>query len=230
MEFSPPVPRPDQEDIRTAIADVLRPLAVRGGLKTGYSQLQPQIAALLRSRGFEVDEEDSGRFLKSKMPVWRSKDTNEVVPTRSRRKIDIVVRRDAELVALVETESDLDDLKEHGVTKRNGHYDVFSIARDGDGNWFNSYNSLERMAAAAFYFHHAQASSDYPDPGLGVELLEQVRSDDVAVHNPSRIAMYLVSGKVREGDPGIIGRRLGSLGAELMCATGPPPYHVGGRV
>jgi hypothetical protein len=69
-----------------------------------------------------------------------------------RRKIDIVVRAGQQPIALIEIESDLNDLKKSGVTNRNGHYDVFSIAKSADGAYFDSYKPLERMAAAAFYF------------------------------------------------------------------------------
>lgn len=215
-----------QRAVQSAIAEVLRPLTISGNLKTGISQLQPQIAARLRAEGLIADEEDSRQLLKSKMAVWRSKDDNEIVPTRARRKIDIVVYDNDELVALIETESSLNDLRVEGVSSRNGHYDVFSIAKDEAGQWFHSYNSLERMAAAAYFHHHALTTGTYPAPDEGVRLLVSLQSDAIDTHNPAGIAMYLVSGKVRDQDPSIVEKRLSSVGAVLMCATGPEPFCV----
>ncbi len=215
-----------QRVVQGAIADVLRPLTIAGNFKTGISQLQPQIAARLRAEGLIADEEDSRQFLKSRMPVWRNKDDNEIVPTRARRKIDIVVYDNDELVALIETESSLDDLRVDGVSSRRGHYDVFSIARDENGHWFHSYNSLERMAAAAHFYHHSLTVGTYPTSDEGIQMLESLQSDKIETHNPAGIPMYLVSGKVRDRDPEIIEKRLSSVGAVLMCATGPAPFCI----
>ena len=62
-----------------------------------------------------------------------------------------MIRKQGSVVCLIETESDLNDLREQGVSGRSGHYDVLSVARRDDGTWFHSYKSLERMAAAAWY-------------------------------------------------------------------------------
>ncbi len=187
--------------------------------KSGTRLLQPSLAGVLRAGGFVADEEDSRQVLRAGMPVWRSKESGQVEPTTNRRRIDIVVYDDSRLVALVETESDLNDLRSSGVTRRSGHYDVASIARAESGTYFDSYKSLERMAAAAYY-HHVQATSgEYPSSDAGVRSLASLRSSEPAIHNPSGLALILVSGTCRAGDRGILAPRLASLGAELVCVS-----------
>jgi hypothetical protein len=204
------------DEISNSIAGGIADLNVSA--KAGKSLLQPTVASALRSAGFRADEEDSGQLLRSGMPVWRSKDNNAVVPTKGRRRVDIVVYKNGDLVALIETESDLNDLRSDGVTKRNGHYDVASIAKAKDGTYFNSYNSIERMASAAFYWNAFRSTGRYPSPRDAVIMLEAVRSDDSRNHNPAQIPLFLVSGFCRRQDPAILSRRLESLGAKLICA------------
>ena len=180
--------------------------------------MQPSLAIVLGENGFRVDLEDGGELLKERMPVWRSKDTDCVEPTARRRKMDIVAYRDERLVAIVEIESDLNDLRETGVTRRNGHYDVWSIAKSSKGSYFDSYKSLERMAAAAYYLHLSIASGFYPSEDDAVGRLEAVVSDDPTDHNPTGIALFLVSGRCRPIDRAILTPRLESLGARLFCA------------
>jgi hypothetical protein len=208
-------------DDKAAISDVIaawaKDMKVDG--KVGKRLLQPSLAVALRSAGYAADEEDQAQVLKPGMAVWRSKDDNSVVPTRGRRRVDIVAYKDAQLVALIETETDLNDLRESGVTRRNGHYDVFSISRNAAGNHFHSYNSLERMAAAAFYWHALQTTGHYPSPDNGTRSLEVLRSDRPADHNPGRCALFLVSGSCRAQDKGILQPRLESLGATLVCIS-----------
>lgn len=151
------------------------------------------------------------------MAVWRSRDNDSVEATPGRRRIDLVVYDDARPVALVETESDLNDLRIGGTSRRSGHYDVFSIARSAHGRPFDSYKSLERMAAAAFYWYRAQQLGGYPSPQEGVALLEGVRSDSPEHHNPGKLGLFLVSGTIRPQDRGILDRRLRALGAQLLC-------------
>ena len=153
------------------------------------------------------------------MPVWRSKESDGVTPTKRRRRVDIVVYRGEQLIAMVETESDLNDLRKEGVTRRNGHYDVASIARGDDGAYFNSYKSLERLAAAAFYWHVQHVSGNYPSPDQAVAMLDQISSDDPGIHNPGSVPLFLVSGFCRQQDPVILDRRLKSLAAVLICAN-----------
>jgi hypothetical protein len=153
------------------------------------------------------------------MPVWRDKLGEEIAPTMGRRKIDIVVYDGALPVALIEIESDLDDLRDSGISTRNGHYDVFSIAKSASGAYFHSYKSLERMAAAGIYFDQFQREEKYPDAKSAVRRLEVIRSDNASDHNPSRLPMFLVSGTCRPGDGEILQARLRSLDAELICLT-----------
>lgn len=206
------------DEILRSIRGSVSGLAISG--KVGKSLLQPAIANGLGQSGFEVDVEDKAGLLPGGLPVWRSKDDGTVVPTKGRRRLDIVVYHDQKPVALIETESDLNDLRVAGVTRRNSHYDVASIARHADGGHFDSYNSIERMACAAFYWHMRSHLGCYPSPEQAVAMLEEIEADDPYVHNPAGLALVLVGGCCRPQDEGIIARRLRSLSATLMCARG----------
>jgi hypothetical protein len=176
--------------------------------KIGQRVLQPHIARTLTAYGFNVDIEDQAGFLPPGLAVWRDKHSCEVVETTGRRRIDLVIRKADKVLALIETESDLNDLREEGVSNRDGHYDVFSIARCASGMWFDSYKSLERMAAAAWY----SAGRTRAD-------LENVRSNSVEIHNSAGIGLILVSGRVRSKDRRVLAPRLGALGAHLIGVT-----------
>jgi len=198
---------------------------VDGKGKVGKSLLQPSLAAALRDAGFTADEEDQGRMLRPGMPVWRNKATGLVEPTPSRRRIDIVVYWQSTLAALIETESDLNDLRTVGITRRNGHYDVASIAQDSQGRPFDSYKSIERMAAAAFYWHLARTDGQYPGVDQATSRLMSLRSDDDKDHNPDQIPLYLVTGSCRAMDREILEPRLRALGARLFCVNSTRPMH-----
>lgn len=193
----------------------VRNVPIKG--KCGQNRLHELVATALRQNGFVADKEDSREFLRKALPVWRSKDDCKVEPTRRRRHIDIVVYSDDNPVGLIEIESDLDDLKEAGVTKRRGHYDVFSISRSGSGSFYNSYKSLERMAAAAFYWaRRGQSDSDLTP----LAQLEEICADLPEIHNPAGLAIVLVSGRCRRQDFDILEQRLASLSADLVCVSG----------
>lgn len=188
--------------------------------KAGRRTLQPGIAAALRAAGFNADEEDKGLVMATGMYPWRAKETGLPEPTASRRRIDVVVYHAEQPIAFIETESDLDDLRPPGTTnRRNGHYDVHSIAKGVDGKSYESYKSLERMAAAAFYWAHAKSTGTYPSPQLGLTLLEAIRSNGAPEHNPAGLLLVLVSGRCRTQDPAILAPRLNSLGAHLLCGS-----------
>lgn len=197
---------PTQTELEALIRESIQSLAVAG--KCGKSILQPRVAEYLSRNGFDVDIEDRRVFLPACMPVWRDKDSQRVEKTTLRRRIDIVVRQNARVVALIETESDLDDLREYGVSRRRGHYDVYSIARGASGSWFHSYKSLERMAAAVFYASGGTLAG-----------LEQLHSDLIDDHNPQHIALFLVTGRSREADRRILSPRARSLGARIISAV-----------
>jgi len=194
------------QSLVVAVKECVGALKVSG--KCGKSILQPTIQNHLTRLGFEVDDEDRGRFLGARLPGWRSKDTRDVVVPVRRLKIDLVVRQNGKVIGLIETESDLDDLKPAGVSGRSGHYDVYSIARNTKGEWFHSYKSLERMAAALWY-----------DAGLTEDALSSVQSDDPAIHNPKGLDCILVTGRCRPADREILTPRLTSLGATLITAS-----------
>jgi hypothetical protein len=179
---------------------------IRG--KVGKRLLQPKIAQVLTAAGYDVDVEDTRGFFPPSLPAWRDKQSFEVVVTTGRRRIDLVVRRNEKVVALIETESDLNDLREHGVSGRSGHYDVFSIAGRADGTWFHSYKSLERMASAAWYA-----------TGRSPEALQQLRSDAQEAHNLKGICLILVTGSTRAIDCRILAPRLNALGASLISVA-----------
>jgi hypothetical protein len=198
--------------IRAVIQSAIRAAKIEG--KCGRKLLQPLIAQELNRAGFDADTEDKRGLLGAGLPVWRDKYNEQVEITRGRRKIDIVVYRDARSIALIETESDLDDLRQAGVTRRSGHCDVFSIAKSASGAYFHSYKSLERMAAAAFYLSVRTCSAL-----AAVDLFTNIKSDDAADHNPTGIGLYLVSGACRRMDERILTLRLRSLNAELICCS-----------
>jgi hypothetical protein len=191
------------EEIEEIIRSGTKDLIVSG--KIGQRLIQPRIAKILEDSGFEVDLEDSQSFLPAGTPAWRDKSTREVVETKTRLKIDLVVRLDGAVVAMVEVESDLNDLRETGVTKRSGHYDVFSISRNSGGHWFHSYKSLERMASAA---SHAA--------GRSISDIAEIASDLASDHNPKGFGVFLVTGSSRELDRRILAPRIASLDAKLI--------------
>ncbi|MGA1683825.1 MAG: hypothetical protein ACO38S_04885 [Gemmobacter sp.] len=176
------------------------------GPKSG-NELQAHVGGLLAAEGYQVDLEDTRGFLRWAEPVWRDKRTGEIVPTPGRRRIDIVVREslNGPVVALIEIESDLNDLRASGVSNRSGNYDVFSISRDQAGQWFHSYKSIERMAAAAFYCS-----------GGTLQDLEFLSSNSPEDHNPTGLGILVVTGISRAIDRKILAPRLGSLGARLI--------------
>ena len=188
--------------------------------KIGKSHLQPTIARALREAGFVADEEDAKQLLPAGIPVWRSKDDSKVVPTTRRRLVDIVVYRNGQLAALIETESDLNDLRVSGVSKRNDHYDVASISKNSDGEYFDSYRSVERMAVAAFHWNLRLKIDQDPSPQQVVNSLESIQSDDPLLHNPAMVPILLVSGCCRKFDRPILSRRMESLNATLVCVNG----------
>jgi len=205
----------DSDRISQTIESWISNFRVSG--KMGRKFLQPSLANALVEIGYRAELEDSSELLKKQMPVWRSKDTKSVEPTLGRRRIDIIVYEGDRPAALIEIESDLNDLRQSGVTRRNGHYDVWSIARSSHGDYFDSYKSLERMAAAAFYLHLSGSSGKYPCADEAVRRLESVVSDDPVNHNPTGVSLYLVSGNCRPIDRRILAPRLNSLGAKLYC-------------
>ena len=85
--------------------------------------------------------------------------------------------------------------------------------------FFDSYKSLERMAAAALYWHHLETSGSYRTPEEGAALLSAIASDSASVHNSGSVPLFLVSGRCRPQDQEILDLRLRSLGAVLTCAA-----------
>lgn len=126
------MPGQDRHRIRELVRAALKPIEVSG--KMGESVLKRTVADVLRGAGFTPDVEDKAQLLREGMPVWRTKDSGLIEETRGRRRIDIAVYHGDELAGLIETESDLDDLRENGVSTRSGHYDVFSIAQSREGS------------------------------------------------------------------------------------------------
>jgi hypothetical protein len=171
---------------------------------------------------FSTRKEDSDHFLQAQMPVWRTKrDNREIERTVKRRKIDIVVYEKENPAALIEIESDLNDLRRSGITNRASgkNYDVFSIAKAASGEHFHSYHSLERMAAAAFYYdlrrrYQSLAEDDFAK--FSLESLSAINSDAMEDHNPAGLPMFLIVGSYRNLDYDILKPRLDSLGAKLL--------------
>lgn len=204
-----------RDEINSVLTKYLLGKSYQG--KVGSKVLQPEIATEISRAGFVAELEDANNELRGEIPVWRSKDTGLIVATKGRRRIDIVVYDPAgELCAFVEIESDLNDLREEGVSKRRGHYDVWSISRNDSGEYFDSYNSVERMAVAAFCIHKQNETGHYPGGSEVVDVLESIASSSQEHQNPSDIPLFLVAGRTRKRDIGILKPRLDSLNAVLL--------------
>jgi hypothetical protein len=186
--------------------------------KMGRDIMQPSLSQHLEQCGYDICMEDSRQFLRAKMPVWRKKYEKEIEETIARRKIDIIVYSSNKPIALIEIESDLKHARDTEVTKSNKRYDVFSIAKNGNGVYFNSYKSLERMAAAAFYYHLSQESETINDKEA-VTSLESISSDNCEDHNPIGIPLFLVIGTCQTKHKIILAERLKATGAELICVS-----------
>lgn len=228
------MPIPTGFDLEPVIKDELRKFEhLVGPRREGKSKQGERIkdALLQRLRAefgiFDVQRDDPGKLLPDGAPVWRYSDTRLVVPTSRRRIIDIVVsqwipeHRRAHPKALIEVESDLEDLWN---PTRGGlnNYAVRSIARDGSGQFFDSYQSLERMAVAAQYAAKLVAGQDITYRATDTDQLEQIQSDGPEEHNPLGLAMYLVTGWRWERDYQRLERRLRSLAAKLLEARVEP--------
>ena len=89
---------------------------------------------------------------------------------------------------LVESEDDVYHLPRE--SWRLTGYAVESMAANADGDFFKSYNSIERMAIAAMGLAH---------PGLTAaeltELILALRSDDPKDHNPKAIPLFVTLAK-----------------------------------
>jgi hypothetical protein len=190
--------------IRTAIEGF--PVVSKSG-----NALHLHLRVALAASGLDVDFEDSQGFLRAGESVWRDKHSGRVAATHGRRRIDLVLRDGGRVIALVETESDLNDLRESGASNRSGNYDVYSIARNAAGAWFDSYKSLERMGAAAFYAAGGTQSD-----------LERLASDDPDDHNPAGLGIFIVTGLSRARDRRILAPRLSALGARLLSVLERP--------
>lgn len=206
-----------QDEIRRIVTAIPRPPKPKCG-----NYVQDAVAAALNVLpGLSVTKEDSKKFLHARMPVWRTKRDSLVEQTTNRRKIDIVVYELGEPAALIEVESDLNDLRLSSISNRGSgnNYDVFSIARAANGDYFHSYHSLERMAAAAFYYDFRKRHQTLTEEALAASALEglsAICSDAIDDHNPANIPMLLIAGSYRDSDHDILRPRLKSLGAELL--------------
>ena len=148
------------------------------GKKSSERVLTSSLKDALEAAGYEVDSQDSRKLLPNGLSVWRYGEWIE--PTPGRRKIDIVVYRDGELAALIESEEDLNDVK---LGESFGRYFVQSLAKTSAGAYFPSYKSLERMAAAVYIAKH--------DTHMALERLQLITSDDLTEHNPLNIPTFL---------------------------------------
>jgi hypothetical protein len=207
-----------QDEIGRIVADIPKPPKPKCG-----KYIQDAVDSQLNKLpNFSTRKEDSDRFLQAQMPVWRTKrDDHEVERTAKRRKIDIVVYEREKPAALIEIESDLNDLRLSGITNRASgkNYDVFSIAKQANGEHFHSYHSLERMAAAAFYYDlrkRYQSLTEFDFAKFSLDRLSAVCSDAIDDHNPTRLPMFLIVGSYRNMDHDILKPRLDSLGAKLL--------------
>ncbi len=213
------------DDFETIIQNAI-PEWQRGNKKEGERKVCRFVRNALAKAGYYVDEKDRLCFLRAGMRIWRrySDDGLIVEETRRRRLIDIIVYDHPNSripLALVEVESDLADMGSKRNKFSKGSYAVASIARDARGQPFNSYNSVERMAAAAQYWAMQQASSDhhYPTPDEGEKHLQAICSDSPAEHNPTSIRLFLVSHSAKREHAISLKPRLDSLRMGLIVGT-----------
>jgi hypothetical protein len=196
-------------DLETIIRKAI-PKRQPGARKGGRDLVQPAIQRALKEAGYVVDYEDSCCFLRAGMPVWQlySSGAHIVDATAGRRAIDLVVYgpNNRSPVALVEVESDLANMGSKA------GYAVASIAYDARGQPFDSYKSVERMAAAVQFWAMQQASGRYPTSAEGVGRLQAIRSDSPADHNPTGISLLLVCEVANQKHVELLKPRLESLG------------------
>jgi hypothetical protein len=185
------------------------------GAKKGDSVVHPEVLLALTQAGYDVDNKDSRCFLQKRMPAWQrcSNGGYNVECPIGRLQIDLVVYDRSDLsipVALVEVESDLADMG----TK--GDYTVASIAKDAEGQPFDGYKSVERMAAAVQFRAMEEAIGHYPTPLEGLQRLQAIRSDDLTEHNPVGMSLFLACYKAERKRVQLLQRRLDSLGVQLL--------------
>jgi hypothetical protein len=107
----------DERNIRDRIRAIINDVPKPDGKKKSGKQLHKDVAAALERRtNFTIVKEDTTQFLRPRMPVWRDKKTCEIEPTANQRKIDIVVYEASLPIALIEVESDLNDLQLSGIS------------------------------------------------------------------------------------------------------------------
>jgi len=102
------------------------------------------------------------------------------------------------------------------------------VARSAEGRFFPSYKSIERMAAASFFYFLKQRDGKDPTPKSACDQLAALVSSDASMHNPANLALILVTGSCRSADRRILQARLASLDAQLICVgEEPPPRQIG---
>ena len=190
-------------------------MAPSGRTKIGDAVLKPHIAQALQKQGLEADVEDSRAFMMSGLVAWRNTEDEEMPKRAGKLRPDIVVYRGGKVCGLVEIESDLNDVKENRINKRNGHYDVLSIARNAREDYFYSYKSLERMAVAVFGESMRQAGQ-IVTPEQVIARLQTIKSDSDKDHNPLGLGIVLVTGYCRQKDLDILEERRQSIGAIIL--------------
>ena len=163
----------------------------------------------LQAAGYEVDPQESRRLLPNGLSVWRYGVWIE--PTPGRRKINMVLYRDGNLVALVESEEDLNDVKRGDSF---GRYFVQSLAKTSTGVYFPSYKSLERMAVAVYIAKYGA------EDALGQ--LQLITANDITEHNPLAIPTFitLACGFSNSGTrwrTDVLRPRLGSIGCKVIA-------------
>ena len=134
------------ECLETIIRHVVQDIQLENR-KQGNEKVQNDVRDAVSAAGYVVDQQDTGCFLKSRMPVWQQYSENglAVKETVARRIINLVVYEPDKHtpVALIEVESELAHMSSKTNKFNPGCYAVASIARDATGKPFDSYNSVE---------------------------------------------------------------------------------------
>ncbi len=202
-------PVPIETVVKQCIQSALDEHVLVPGKKTGSRVLHPLILQRLNDNGLDATKEF--RELNVHGPAWRYWKSEEIVPAPAGWKsVDVKVTYQGAIVALVEIESDLDDLPANPgeyPRNRNGSYAVKSLARNKGGDSFESYHPLERMAVAAIAWA-GQASDAHS--------MAQIKGNSPAVHNPSGLPLFVAVERCRSNDLVILKPRLLSLKAEIL--------------
>ena len=174
--------RLDREIVQTVLLDLVRTFRKANPSGKIGKRFQQHLKNDFPSLGLPYRLTMEDRLLPATTTMWRTQDEQpQIAPGTAR--FDHALYLGQRVVGLIEVESDLDDVNNR---TRDGlkNYFVRSLAKNGDGHYFSSYRSLERMAIGARHL----AGRD-----ISVASLEGIASDSHDEHNPEHLPLFLVN-------------------------------------